>query len=77
MGSRDLIELPASVGCCDKPEASRGALKMFLGRFGLLRMCVTEPEVGLEKIGDFVTVAVAGEPCGSVGEPLTVTKGFL
>ena len=50
---------------------------MFLGRFGWLRMCITELDVGLVKIGDFVAAASADDPCGLVGEPLAVTDDFL
>jgi len=50
---------------------------MFLGRFGWLRMCVTELDVGLVKIGDFVIAAPADDPCGLIGEPLAATEGFL
>lgn len=71
--SRDLIEPPVAVVCF---EVS-GALKMFLGRFGWLRMCITELDVGLVKIGDFVAAASADDPCGLVGEPLAVTDDFL
>jgi len=67
----------ATVGCFDELGASRGGLKIFLGRFGLLNMCTAELEVGLEKIGGFVTTAPAGGPCGFVGGLLTVTARLL
>ena len=75
--SRDLTELLATVGCLDELGASRGGLKIFLGRIGLLCVCTIELKVGLEKTGGFVTVAPAGDPCGLVDEPLTVTERFL
>lgn len=50
---------------------------MFLGRFGWLRMCTTELDVGFVKIGGFWTAAPADEPCGLVVELLTVTEDFL
>lgn len=75
--SRDLDELPATVSCFDELEASRGTLKMFLGRFDLLRICVTELDVGFEKIGDFAVLALADDTCGLAGEPLAVTEDFL
>jgi len=40
-------------------------------------MCMTELDVGLVKIGGFVTVAPARDPCGLVGDPLAVTERFL
>lgn len=75
--SRDLTELLATVGCLDELGASRNGLKIFLGRIGLLCVCTTKLEVGLEKIGGFVTVAPAGDPCGLVDDPLTVTERLL
>jgi len=77
-GSRDLPEPPVIVGCFDKlEEASGGALKMFLGRSGLLRTGMTELEVGFEKICDFVVLAPADDPWDLVGELLLGAEGFL